>query len=207
MDETNRLTAIGHAIFQHDLSLECAQTLWILHYHLSAPQTLAPAFWPSVTTTMFRPETEISNNTVRRTITDLYANDAEVKINPKSASDCASVLLGSYSDDRSMGSLGILTQCSPGVYMVNEPHFPHSNTFAFILADYWQSCLPNTVSTHLSTITDILAPILMAGSSVVKQALGDLQALHYVRVQQRTFPYQVEKLWSSPDAFLRKVYE
>jgi hypothetical protein len=207
IDADNRLTSLGTSIVHHDPNIESQQTLWILHYNLSFRQTLAPAFWPHVTTTLFRPESELANNTVRRAISDLYANDPEVKFTERSASDCATALLSTYSDDRSMGSLGILTQRAPGIYFVNEPPFPSPPAFAYLLANFWDSELSNTVSSHLSAVTDAMSPLLLTGSAVLKEALSELQTLHLVRVQQRTFPYQIEKLWSSTEALLLKVYE
>jgi hypothetical protein len=207
IDDGNRLTPLGSAITQHDPNLENQQTLWVLHYHLTCPETIAPAFWPHITTTLFRPESEVQNSTIRRAISDLYANDPEVKFNDRSASDCATALLGTYSDERSMGGLGILTQQVQSTYLVNEPPFPRPNTFAYLLAAFWDTEFPNTVSTHLSAVTDGLTPILLTGSAVIKEALGELQSLSLVRVQQRTFPYQVEKLWSSTEAVLQKVYD
>ena len=206
-DEENKLSALGRIVWNHDPNLDNQQTLWILHYHLCSPNTLAPAYWPLVATTLFRPETEISNGDVSRSIADLYASDTEIKLNDDSISKCATALLGCYGNDRSMGGLGVLTQTSQGVYMVMEPHFPHTYTFAYLLALFWESSLHKTVSAHLSIITEALAPIFLASSSVVKQTLADLQALHCLRVQQRTFPYQVEKLWISADDLLPKVYE
>ena len=106
-----------------------------------------------------------------------------------------------------MAALGLLTQLAPGQYMVNEPTFPRPATFAYLLALFWETHFPNTVSVQLSAVSEGLCPLLLTGSGVLKQALGELQALHLARVQQRTFPYQVEKLWTSTEALLPKVYE
>lgn len=206
-DDDNRLTPLGKIITRHDPNLESQQTLWILHYLLTAPNSLAPAFWPHVITQLFRPESEVTTDGVRRVICDFYASAAEGTFSPPSARDCATALLGTYSDDRSMGSLGILTQQAQGTYLVNEPLFPNLNTFAYLLATFWDAQFQSTVSTHLSAVTDGLTPIFLTGSAVLKQALGELQGHNLVRVQQRTFPYQVEKLWSSTEALLQKVYE
>ncbi len=206
-DDDNRLTQLGKAVAQHDPNLESRQTLWMLHYQLASPQTLAPAFWPHVTSTLFRPESELDNSTVRRAILDLYAKDPHVKFNDRSASDCSTALVGTYCDDRSMGGLGILAQQAQGTYLVNEPTFPSHSTFAYLLARYWDAQFPNAVSAHLSSVTDGLTPIFLTGSAVIKQALSELQSFNLVRVQQRSFPYQVEKLWSSAEDLLQKVYD
>ncbi|MEI6395568.1 MAG: hypothetical protein WCT12_31240, partial [Verrucomicrobiota bacterium] len=103
--------------------------------------------------------------------------------------------------------LGLLTQLAPGEYMVNEPTFPRTATFAYLLALCWETHFPNTITAPLSAVSEGLCPLLLTGSGVLKQALDELQALGLVRVQQRTFPYQVETLWSSVPGLLQKVYE
>lgn len=206
-DSENRLTPLGKVITRHDPNLESQQTLWILHYLLTGPNSLAPAFWPHVVRHLFRPESEVTTDGVSRVIFDFCTSVHEGTFSLPSARDCATALLGTYSDDRSMGSLGILNKQAKGTYIVNEPQFPSLNTFAYVLADFWDAQFQSTVSTHLSAVTEGLTPIFLMGSAVLKQALGELQGHNLVRVQQRTSPYQVEKLWSSTDAILQKVYE
>jgi hypothetical protein len=207
LDASGALTTLGQFIFEKDPTLADQRTLWLLHYNLCASNSLAPAFWGQVVSTAFRPETELSTQTVTRLINEFYLTAPQIKFNGNSAQKCASVLLGTYSDHRGLGSLGILRQITSGQYFVSEPHFPPLGAFAYILADFWEANLSETVTAHFSTVTQQLCPILLTSSSVAKNALGELQGQGLARVQQRTAPYQIEKLWTSKAEVLRKLYD
>ena len=208
VDEQERLTDLGNAVAERDSHLQAAATCWMLHYGLSCPHGAGPAFWGDVLAQFFRPGDELGPGQIGEFIFEEVKESAADNVSKKTASQAATVLLGTYSKSDALGPLGMLEQLEPGRYLVKEPQLPSLGTFAYILADYWSANWGDVPGVNISRVAEAGGPgsILMLGAGTLNKYLGDLQAAGFAVVQRRTPPFQLNRNWAGPSQFLERLY-
>ena len=208
VDEQERLTSLGSAVFAADPSLQGIVTCWLLHYRLSCQHGMGPLFWGVVATTLLRPGDVLRRDDVAAAIRGAARDAGEEEIHDRTANQAATVFLGTYSKSDALGPLGILEVTEDGQYRVAAPTAPPLWVFAHVVADYWKANWGDVPGVNIARVTQAGGPgcLLMMGAGTIYQYLGELQAADLATVQRRTPPFQVNRNWPNTETFLERLY-
>lgn len=209
LDTQNQLTLFGRLVHDHDPMLERKGTLWLMHYHLSAPNGFGPSYWHDIVSTRFRANDVISKENLAEQIAEHVKQAEGRKLAPRYAHSCANIFLKAYSASDGLSALGILrTIESEDLYLVEEPEPPPVWAFAVALLDFWQHQFPNRITIHLDELyaDGGLTSIFMIGASRINRYLHTLQQEGMVDVFRVAPPYQVALLNADPTFALSRLY-
>jgi len=201
------LTPLGETVLKNDPGLNDATTLWLLHYHLSAPQGPGPLFWHHVTTTCLPPSGQLETQTIAEEIGRYLELHKRTRLGERTARTAATILLGTYAKTDGLGGLNLLEPAAGG-YRVLETGVPPKGAAAYALADYWQSVLEDRVTIDL---TELAAPggfanLFFLSSSLLLDVLRGLQNDGLLELQRAVPPYQAVRLWRNKAVLLEKLY-
>ena len=206
-----RSTPLGQVVSREDSHLNHPVTLWLMHYHLTAPHGPGPLFWHHLVTRCFRIGNEISTSQVAELVSRFVEQHTGRRLAERTAASTATVFLGTYAKLDGLGKLGILTTASGGdrgFYRVLQPNAPSLWTIAYALADYWDGVWSDRVTVNLSDLTQPtgFTSLFLMGSTQLEDVLRDLQREGLLEVHRVAPPYQVVRLWSHKDDLLERLY-
>ena len=216
-EKTNHLTPLGETVLEHDPDLNHPATLWLLHYHLSAPKGPGPAFWHYLVTEVLHVGEQLERARIRELLnTFLRQNGTELA--PKSLSSTTSIFTGTYTKSDALGKLGVLTSDSDNdegntkvaelkTFVVQEADAPPVFALGYALAHFWEQQI-GALRTDLSELYKPggFAGLFFLGSYQLNAALRELQREGFLELEQIAPPHQIVKQWSNKEAFLERLY-
>jgi hypothetical protein len=204
----NQITALGSCVFENDPNLTRPATLWLMHYHLSAPHGPGPLYWHYAIKTYLRSGAEIEVGRLGENIGAFLNTTENQKIKPDTAQGAVSVLLGSYSKDDGLAKIGLLERVGRG-YRVLEPEPAPLQAIGYALAHYWESVWGSADTINLN---DLFTPggfadLMYLSEIDLKDALRGLQRQQQLELWRVAPPHQVVKRWASKEDFLAHLYD
>jgi len=202
-----KMTSFGQYVYKHDPTITKLSTLWLMHYHLSAPNGPGPVFWNYAMTKVLKIGDRLDSTILGKEISQNHLITTGKKLEDKTTKDSARVLLRTYSKDDALGKLGITSE-SDGSYLIGEPEPPSAWVIGYALADYWESVFENRQGINLSEITsvDSFLNIFFMGTGAFLSKLSEIQKEGLLQIYRIAPPHQLNKLWSNKEEFLEKIY-
>ncbi len=206
-----QLTPLGETVCLHDPNLVNPTTLWIMHYHLSAPNGPGPVFWSNLITNYLVFGKEVSRSEVADEISRFrMSQDSKADIKLRTAQDAATVLLGTYTKSDALGQLGLIIATSgrDGYLQVSESQSPPYRAAALALADHWEKHFGEQQTVSLSELAkdDGFARLMWMNYQQFDEILMDLKHKNIVDLYRIAQPYQVARLWASKAQLLSGLY-
>lgn len=207
-DNERNLTPFGSLVLGADPSAGSLSTLWLIHYHLSAPHLAGPTFWSRLVTRYFSSGaiTLDSNKLIEDLIQHIL--DVENKaISPDTARSTVNVFLKAYSEYDGLGGLGILDEAGMQTYLVGTPVEIPWRVMAYILADFWEANWQQLSVPYAQINGDNgPAPLMLVNSGQMSQLMKPMQEAGLLEVSKVTRPWTVLRKWNSKDELLEAVY-
>jgi hypothetical protein len=210
-NKTNRLTPLGETVLAHDPDLNHPATLWLMHYHLSAPKGPGPAFWHHLVSQVLHPGEQLRRYEIKELL-DAFLRQGGTELADKSLNSTTSIFTGTYTKSDALGKLGILRgetdDDRTSTFEVSEPDAPPTFALGYALAHYWDQEV-DALRTNLSSLSAPggFASLFFIGTYGLNSALRELQREGYVELEQISPPHQLVRRWASKDAFLERLYE
>ncbi len=207
-DRSYKQTAFGKKIIEQDPHLSRQETLWLMHYHLSAPQGPGPLFWHFLVKNFLAPGATLEPEVLNDTLNSFLETNIGKRLAPRTVRTLITIFSGSYSKIDGLGQLGIVRE-QGGDFVVLEPESPTTYAVGFALADYWESVWGKYDAINLEEIyrEGGLATILFLNRFKMNKCLRDLQTDGLLELWQVAPPYQLVKHWSSKEDFLERLYD
>ncbi|MBT9394806.1 DUF4007 family protein [Hymenobacter sp. NST-14] len=210
VNSNKKPTEFGDFVLENDLNITRVETLWLIHYFLSAPHRSAPNFWSFIVSNCF-----VLGKTLNRTIiTDAVAafalKTANATFSERTLESVSTAMLGSYSKPENLEKLGLLKSQNSNQYTVTQPQPIPLPAFACMLADFWQAHYPNDDTIFLTDLLrSELGRILLLSEAQFKAFLAALAApsVALVQRQERTPPYTITRRWHSIGEVWEKLYQ
>jgi hypothetical protein len=197
-----RLTRFGEAVRAHDPDLRRSETLWLMHYHLSAPHGPGPKFWHKLVSRHFRPGEELQTAALAKEIANFAKEQTGREVAARTCRSSASVFLSTYTKLDGLGRLGLIEKPNDGRigggrYRVLAPEPPPIWALAYALADYWEGNYAGQVGVNLSDLAAEhgFAGLFMLGTSTFGSILAHLQRENVLEVHRIAPPYQIVRRW------------
>jgi hypothetical protein len=208
LDNQNNLTEFGKLVFEHDPMLERPETLWLMHYYLSAPNGFGPTYWHSLVLSQFLVSNRFGKDVLTNAITEHVYEEEQRELGIRYAKSCANVFLKTYTSVDGLSALGILQEEADKTYLVTEPQLPPLWAFAVALLDYCQYQYPQQMTINLADLyrEGGLTTIFMLGEGRFNRYLHDLQRESLVEVYRVAPPYQLVLVNPDPAVPLAKLY-
>jgi hypothetical protein len=206
-----QITSLGMTVFNNDPNLIHPATLWLMHYHLSAPMGPGPLFWHYCITQRLRPGNEIETKKLKANITQFLQDNGEKELDTNTTDEAAGKVLGSYSSNKedALSKLGLLEFIKKDHYRVLEPPEPPP-VFAigYALAHFWESVHGDAGTINMSSLSEPqgFADLLYLSEYQLKDALRTLQREGLLELWRQAPPFQVVKLWQSKSDFLERLF-
>lgn len=210
LDDSFEASLFGAMTYQKDRLMSLPSTLWLMHYHLSAPEGLGPLFWNELVTNNFRSGNEFGKDDVEKQIKDFYERTENEILANRSISSTATIFLGTYIKSDGLGGLNLLQQTQQNRYRVNDDlDPPPSWAVAYAIINLWKKNFPDRQTINLDELTEgnSVANIFMIGAGKVANILQKMQAEGFVDLYRVAPPYQVVLLRPDLQAILEKIYE
>ncbi len=136
---TLNLTPLAREVLKKDPNLTRKETLWLMHYHLSAPHGPGPAFWNHLVTTALRIGQSVRRADLSSSIRSYLESSSQPVLAPRTLDSTATAFLGTYHKTDALGKLGLVevAEEAKGVYEVKQPEIPPVSMLAYALGDYW----------------------------------------------------------------------
>lgn len=207
-----RLTPLGEAVCLHDPNLENPTTLWVMHYHLSAPNGPGPAFWSHLVTKYLALGKDVYRADVAQEISRFQVSQVgKADVKERTARSTATVFLGTYTKSDALGHLGLIRIISErdGYLQISESQSPPSGVVAFALADHWATHFGEQITVSLSELArdDGFARVMWMNYRQLDEVLIALKRENIVDLYRVAPPYQVVRQWSNKGELLARLYE
>lgn len=207
VDDLLHLTAFGSLAYRWDPLLERSATQWLMHYHISAPFGMGPAFWNHLVVNRFRSGNTFTREEISRQIADFISESEGRIVNLRDADTTATVFLGTYTKSDGLGNLEILEERDDR-YLVLEPEAPPIWAMAYALLDFWMASFPQQITVNLNELTGAngLTGLFLVGTGRLNAVLRAMQDEGYVEVHRVAPPYQVVLLNPDRQSILERLY-
>lgn len=218
IDSDQQLTHFGEEVVIHDPNMVRAETLWLIHYFLSAPHYSTPNFWGDLVAKKLAVGTVLNTEVIKARIAEFAIETTGTEPSDSTLDSAATSFLGTYSRKIGLHELGIFPQKleksgevkeQSGQYFMSTPQPIPTAAFACILADYWQAKFPNTASIDEELLTQSELPrLLLLGTDGFNAKLAELAdpQLGHVQRQRRFTPPQVLRRWTDPAPLWAALY-
>ena len=207
---SHSLTTLGHTVLSKDKHILRPETLWLMHYHMSAPHGPGPTFWNDLVTNVMRIGQSIGRSTTSRAIGAHIVATTGKDLSVRTLESTATIFLGTYAKSDGLGKLGLLeaTEESKGTYEVKQPELPGAWVLGYALADFWDNHSPHTSELLLRDLgsSNGLAGLFFMGAGMLSTLLSDLQTAGLVAIKRDAPPFVLTKLWRSREELLERVY-
>ncbi len=208
MDKDDYPSPFGKFVFSNDAEFGEANTQWIMHYIMASSRFDCPAFWRNLVVHHMQVGNSFNTSAIADLTCsfDLATNNRNLK--ERTYTQSATAFVGTYSKEDAFGKLGLLKK-EGDQYIVQEPEPPSVNVFAYALADHWNAVWKDRSTVDLREVTreDGPATLLFLNSSETDYYLAEMQEAELLDVHRRVPPYQVVRLWDSPQALLERLYD
>jgi hypothetical protein len=203
-----RLSDLGRFVYEHDPNLNHPSTLWLMHYHLSAPKGPGPAFWHFLVSQQLQPGTHLERSRLIESVREFVQKSEGKALVDRSARGLIAVFTGTYTKEDGLGKLGILEETEAG-YRVLEPEPPNEWVVGYALAHFWDSVWPQFRQVALAELYEFggFANLFLLGAFQLNSRLRELQNRGLLELVQVAPPHQILRLWRSPSDFLPHIYE
>jgi hypothetical protein len=205
-------TVVGRAVYERDPYLQDERTLWLMHYHLSAPHGPGPAFWSHLVCHGLPYAELVTTESIISRLAEFLRNELGMHtLAQRTVESTVTVFVGTYTKPEGLGRLGFLSVADPAnekCVIVNEPKSPPVGVVAYALADYWEANYGDQVTMDL----DILyrehgfARILWTAPNLLEKRLEELRRRGIVDIHRVAPPYQVTRRWRSKGELLSLLY-
>ena len=204
-----RLTSFGRLVRERDPNLTTLSTLWMMHYHLSAPNGPGPGFWNYLITNTIRIGSTIKRSDVSRVISGYVEQHAQKRLAPRTLDGTATAFLGTYQKSDALGRLGLICPDeNGGSYEVTQPEIPLLHSVASALTYYWDDVGPTSSELLLKDLASQqgFAGILFLGSGMLGALFSELQSIGCVTVRRDAPPFVVMRQWTDPGDIRSSLY-
>lgn len=207
-----RLTPFGETVCQHDPHLTQPATLWLMHYHLSAPHGPGPAFWSHLVTRCLPFGEEIAARELASEINRFVQQQGEARpLQERTIRSSATVFIRTYTKSDGLASLGLLEEGRgrDRNVTVADPQSPPPSAVACALADYWSFHHGDQVTLRVSELAkgDGFARVMWMDPRLLDNTLEALRLKGVLDLYRVAPPYEVVRLWSSNDELLSRLYD
>ncbi len=201
-----KLTPLGETVCRHDPSLSHPVTLWLMHYHLSAPEGPGAAYWSNLVARCL-PFYEDVRDTAMAAATARFLETEQPteSLKPETIKSAATAFRRTYVRSDGLGRLGLLQELkrrgSTYVY-VREPQSPPPAAVAYALADYWATqpfSGQATVSLSELTRDDGFARLMWMDQRNLEETLDLLRQKRVLDIYRTAPPFQVTRPCSKED--------
>lgn len=209
LDDKYEASFWGTTVHNKDHLMCQTSTLWLIHYHLSAPQGLGPLFWNELVLANFRGGNEFEKEDIEKQIKEFYLRTEGESLADRSASTTATIFLGTYTKPDGLGDLNLLQQVEGNRYRVNDDlDSPPTWAVAYAILDFWKKYFPDRTTINLDELTEGngVASIFMIGAGKVANILQKMQTEGFIDLYRVAPPYQVVLLRADMNAILEKIY-
>jgi len=207
---TLNLTPLAREVLRKDPNLTRKETLWLMHYHLSAPHGPGPAFWNHLVTTALRIGQSVRRAEVSASIGSYLETTSQTVLASRTLDSTATVFLGTYHKSDALGRLGLLEAAeeAKGVYEVKQPDIPPVSTLAYALGDYWEGQANGASELLLKDLGNQrgFAGIFCLGPGMLGTLLSELQSAGILAIKRDAPPFVVTKLWGTLDELRERIY-
>lgn len=203
---STELTPLGAHVLEHDADLHLPETLWLMHYHLSAPHGPGPRFWHDLTLRLPELAQPVTREAVTSEIDRSVREDSGAELKERGLATTATVFLGSYSKSDALGPLGVLQEREEGL-VYESPEAPPAGVVGYALSHYWQGQLG---AQQTCSLDDLGAPggfgsLFFMSSFSVNRALRQLSKQGVLELWMAAPPYQVTRP-PVPEKLLDGIY-
>jgi hypothetical protein len=207
LDQDKSLALFGKYASLYDPLLEQAGTLWLMHYHLSAPHGPGPAFWNEIiSTTFFSGNIFSSDDLVEQIGNFIWRTDNRITAK-RGVQSTATIFLGTYTKPEGLAKLHLLDGTDSGRYRVCEPVVAPVWAVGCALLDFWEAHYPGRLGVGLDTLQDSgFLKLFLIGKSDFNEVLQSLQEAGFIEVHRTAPPAQVVLLRQDQEGLLQKLY-
>ncbi len=207
---TYRLTPFARAALDKDPNLMSVETLWLMHYHLSAPHGPGPRFWNELITNTVRIGQPLGRSDVSEAIGKYLQEKTRKTLSRRALESTATAFLGTYAKSDALGKLGLveLAEESQGLYDVRQPDAPPLWVVAYALADYWEALSQGASELLLKDLgrQDGFAGLFFMGPGMLGTFLSELQSAGVVNIKRDAPPFVVTRLWRDTQELRARLY-
>ncbi|GGO38482.1 hypothetical protein GCM10008949_45110 [Deinococcus humi] len=202
---STHLTPLGEHVLAHDPDLHLPETLWLMHYHLSAPHGPGPRFWHDLVQRLPELGDGFDREDVAVQIAETTRTDGAA-LKERGVASTATVFLGSYAKSDALGPLGIVQEKENG-YAFDYPEAPSAGVVGYALSHYWQGQLLGQQTCSLETLSEPggFSSALLLGSFDLNRALRQLAQRGVLELWMAAPPYQVTRP-PAPQQLLEGIY-
>ena len=211
-DQTYMLTTLGRFVFEHDPYLNQFATLWLMHYHLSAPKGPGPLFWHYLVSQKLSYGELLDPNECMESVRTYLKSVDGTDLADRSARTLITVFVGTYTKEDSLGGLQLIEEAGDDEgkgYWLKEPDQPTVGAVGFALAHYWESVWGQANMIPLSELTQPggFADLFFLSGFQLNGILRELASHGLLSLLQVAPPHQVSRGWEDKHIFLRYLYE
>ena len=204
-----KLSPLGRIVRARDPNLMKLSTLWMMHYHLSAPIGPGPGFWNYLVSNTVRIGATIKRSDVSRVISDYVERQAQKRLAQRTLDGTATAFLGTYQKSDSLGRLGLIRADESGnAYDITQPEIPPLHCVACALTYYWEDVGLAASELLLKDLAsqEGFAGIFFLGSGMLGALLSELQSVGYLSVRRDAPPFVVARNWTDPQDIRSSMY-
>ncbi len=206
---TYKLSSFGRMVRANDPNLIMLPTLWMMHYHLSAPLGPGPGFWNHLITRTIRIGSTAKRNEISHAISEYVEQHAQKRLAPRTLDGTATAFLGTYQKSDALGRIGLMRGDDGGsIYEITQPEIPPVRTVACALTHYWDDLGPGASELLLKDLAsqEGFAGLFCIGSGMLGALLSELQSIGYVTVRRDAPPFVVTRRWTDPEEIRDSLY-
>jgi hypothetical protein len=205
-----QLTPFGRLALDKDPNLTRVETLWLMHYHLSAPHGPGPGFWNNLIATTVRIGQPLRRSEVATAIGKYTRETANRSLSIRVLESTATVFLGTYAKSDALGKLGLVapTEEAQGSYEVTQPDAPPLWALACALSDYWEALGHGASELLLKDLGNQngFAGLFFMGPGMLGAFLSELQSAGVVGIKRDAPPFVVTRLWRDGAELRERLY-
>ena len=205
-----KLTPFGDLVSRDDPQLQNHNTLWLMHYHISAPQGPGPAFWSHLVGGFLTFGEEVGRNEIVEEIAGFDQRQRDKALQLRTERTAATVFLGTYTKSDGLGPLGLLeTFGERDTYVrVSESQSPPLGATACALGDYWAAHFGEQLTVSLGELAKDggFARVMWMDHLCLDEVLSSLNRMNIVDLYRVAPPFQVARRWTNQDELLARLY-
>lgn len=207
-----QLTRLGELVYRHDPHLMHPITLWLMHYHISAPQGPGPAFWSHLVTRFLPFGDKIAAADIVTEIAGFLDHQHDDQtFQARTVRSTATVFVRTYAKTDGLGRLGLLNEVQgrDGWVQVSDPQSPPLSVVAYALADYWAAYYGDQQTVSLSELArdSGFGRAMWMDNRRLNEALDALRIEGVLDLYRIAPPYQVARRWSAKADLLAHLYQ
>ena len=200
--KNNFLTSFGKLIIKNDPTLSSNETMWLMHYHMSAIHGPGPEFWSELIRGFFYPNNRFSSSDIKDAIALYYWDKNQKILSGKSINQQHLYLLipmsisegprGQEDCSEGLRQLKLITKVADNNFLVNQSTFHSPLILAYALCHFWEQMYPGNISVTLdSLLQSDLPKLFLLSASDFEGILDELKAIGFIDIHRTAQPYQI----------------